>query len=246
MTKYLCALLCMLLLSASARADVRTTSVSMTPAAKNPVSIGRGGLYTSSVDGKPHLVDLYGNEYAAGEARHIYVAAGAPVGAVLGDCWADSTDSYRLYCKEGAGNLRQRPDLNVPGSLGISASPAVFLAHADSAVATKYLGAAGSGAAASAQVVLFVSHAAQSVRYLVCTAGTAPGGIVTDSFTVQKSSDRGATWSDTSSSCSLTGTAKTCASAGTALLAAYEWLAVKVVRGAASLSAAYNCEVVVN
>lgn len=233
-------------LPASAHADTRTTSVSMTPTTPSPIPAGRGGLYTSSTDGKPRLVSSTGTEYPAGEARRIYVSAGAPGGAVLGDCWVDSTDAHRLWCKEGAGNLRQRTDVGSAGAIGIPASPAVFLAHADTAAGTKYLGGAGQAAAASAQIVLFVAHSAQSIRYLACTAGTAPGGVVSDTLTVQKSSDQGATWSDTSSSCSITGAGKTCYSAGTVLLAAYDWLAVKVVRDALSLSSAFSCEVVVN
>jgi hypothetical protein len=238
--------LSLFLLPSSARADTRPTSVSMTPTTPSPVPAGRGGLYTSSTDGKPRLVGTTGTEYPAGEARRIYVSAGAPGGAVLGDCWVDSTNNYLLYCKESAGNLRQRPDLGVPGALGIPASPAVILAHADTAAGTKYLGGAGQAAAASSQVVLFVSHSAQSIRYLACTAGAAPGGVVSDTVTVQKSSDQGATWSDTASSCSLSGAGKTCYSAGVVLLAAYDWLAVKIVRDALSVSSAFSCEVVVN
>lgn len=234
------------LLPAGASADTRTTSVSMTPTTPSPIPAGRGGLYTSSTDGRPRLVGTAGTEYPAGESRHIYTVAGAPGGAVLGDCWTDSTDSHRLYCKEGAGSLRQRPDLSVPGAIGLPASPAVVLAHADTAAGTKYLGGAGYGAAASAQIVLFVSHSAQSVRYLACAAGTAPGGVVSDVLTVQKSSDQGATWVDAASACSLTGASKTCSSAATVLLAPFDWLAVKVVRDALSVSSGFSCEVVVN
>jgi hypothetical protein len=238
--------LALLLAPAIAHSDTRTTSVSMTPQASSPIASGRGGLYTKSSDGRPRLVTTAGTEYPAGEARHIYISAGAPGGAVLGDCWIDSTNNHLLYCKESAGNLRQRLDLTIPGAISIPASPAVLLAHADTAAATKYLGGAGYGAAAAAQIVLFVSHSAQSIRYFACTAGTAPGGAVSDVLTVQKSSDYGATWADTASVCTLTGTAQTCFSASTALLAAYDQLAVKIVRNGLSVGAAYSCEIVVN
>ena len=238
--------LSLFLLPGSARADTRTTSVSMTPVSASPIPAGRGGLYTSSVDGKPRFVDTAGVEYPSGEARHIYTVAGAPGGAVLGDCWVDSTSNYLLYCKESAGNLRQRTDVGSAGAIGIPASPAVFLAHSDTAAGTQYLGGADRGAASASQVVLFVSHSAQSIRYLVCTAGTAPGGIVSDVFTVQKSSDQGATWADVGSTCTLTGAAQTCYSAGVVLLAKYDWLALKLVRNALSVGAAYSCQVVVN
>lgn len=236
----------LLLLAHNAEADTRTTSVSMTPVASSPIPAARGGLYTSSADGKPRFVDVNGVEYPAGEARHLRVSAGAPGGAVLGDCWVDSTDSYTLYCKEGTGILRQRKDLSVPGAISIPASPGVFLAHADTAAGTQYLGGADRGAAAVSQVVLFVAHSAQSIRYLVCTAGAAPGGIVSDVLTVQKSSDQGASWADTGSTCTLTGVAKTCPSVAVVGLAPFDWLAVKVVRDALSTGAAYSCEVVVN
>lgn len=236
----------LLLMPSPAEADTRTTSVSMTPVSSSPIPAARGGLYTSSTDGKPRFVDVGGVEYPAGEARHAYVSPGAPGGAVLGDCWVDSTDNYTLYCKESAGNLRQRKDLSVPGAISIPASPGVFLAHADNAAGTQYLGGADRGAAAASQVVLFVAHSAQSVRYMACTAGTAPGGVVSDVITVQKSSDQGMTWGDTGSTCTLTGVAKTCPSAAVVALAPYDWLAVKVVRNALSSGAAYGCQVVVN
>lgn len=236
----------LLILPFRAGADLRTTSVSMTPVSSSPVPAARGGMYTSSVDGKPHFVGVNGVEYPAGEARHVYTSAGAPGGAVLGDCWVDSTDSYTLYCKESAGNLRQRKDLSVPGAVSIPASPAVWRAHADTAMGTKYLGGADRGAAASAQVVLFAAHSAQSIRYLACTAGTAPGGMVSDVLTVQRSTDQGATWTDTSSVCTITGAAQTCSSAAVTGLNPFDLLAVKVVRDAFSSSAAYNCTGVVN
>lgn len=203
-------------------------------------------MYTSSADGKPHFVDVSGMEYPAGEARHIYTSAGAPGGAILGDCWVDSADGYTLYCKESAGILRQRKDFSVPGAISIPASPGVFRAHADTASGTKYLGGADRAAAASAQVVLFTAHSAQSLRYLVCTAGTAPGGMAFDVLTVQRSTDQGATWTDTSSTCTFTGSGKTCSSAAVTALNQFDELAVKIVRDALSISAAYNCTAVVN
>lgn len=99
-------------------AGQRAVSFEMTPTASNPVASGLGGLYTKSSDGKPRLVSASAVEYPAGEARHVFTAAGAPVGAVLGDCWTDSTDNYRLYCKESTGSLAQRVDLNSPGPIG--------------------------------------------------------------------------------------------------------------------------------
>ena len=227
-------------------AGQRAVSFEMTPTASNPVASGLGGLYTKSSDGKPRLVSASAVEYPAGEARHIYTAAGAPGGAVLGDCWTDSTDDYRLYCKESTGNLAQRTDVVTSGSIGVVASPGVFLAHADTAAGTKFLGGATFGAASAAQNVLFVAHSVQSVRYIACSVGTAPGGIISDVVTVQKSSDHGATWSDTASTCTVTGSGKTCSNGATALLAQFDRLAVKIVRDALSSSADYSCEIVVS
>lgn len=226
--------------------DTRTDSVSMTPRATNPIPSGRGGLYTLSSTGKPQLVDAAGLLYPAGEARHIYTYAGAPGAAVLGDCWIDSTDTYRLWCKEGVGNIRQRTDVNATGNIGIAASPAVFLAHADSALATQYLGGVAYGAASATQLTMFVVHTAQSVRKLACSFGTAPGGVVSDVITVQKSSDHGATWADLATTCTVTGAGQTCNSVVVSALAQYDRLAVKIVRNALSASADYNCEIVVS
>lgn len=96
----------------------RASSIEMTPQASNPVPAAVGGMYTKSSDGIPRLVDTSSNEYRAGDAKHVVISAGIPGGAVLGDCWIDSTDSHRLYCKEDAGELPQRTDLNSPGPIG--------------------------------------------------------------------------------------------------------------------------------
>lgn len=76
--------------------------------------------------------------------------------------------------------------------------------------ATKYLVSPGA-AAANAQVPLHVVDAGAQggkLRNLRCSLTTAPGGTDTVVFTVQKSSDNGATWVDTTLTCTITGNAK--------------------------------------
>lgn len=232
------------LLFVAATAAYRTSSVEMTPLASSTITAGYGGLYTRSSDGRPRLVSSTGTEYRAGTASDVILSAGAPGGAVLGSCWVDSTDAHRLWCKESAGNLRQRTDVSTSGSIGIAASPAVFLAHADTAVGTQYLGGPGYAAAAAAQVTLFVAHSAQTVRKLQCSLGTAPGGVVSDTFTVQTSTDNGATWGDVATTCTITGAAQTCSSVVTSMVALGDRIALKIVRNALSVSADFNCEIV--
>jgi hypothetical protein len=224
----------------------RSSSFEMTPVSSSPVVAGMGGMYTRSSDGRPRLVSTAGVEYRAGTASDVVISAGAPGAAVLGSCWIDSTDSNRLWCKETAGNLRQRTDVASAGSIGIAASPGVFLGHADSVLGTQYLGAAGLASAAATQITLFVAHSAQTVRKLQCSLGTAPGGVVSDVVTVQVSSDNGATWADSATTCTITGAAQTCSSVVTSSVALGDRLAIKVVRNALSVSADHNCEVVVS
>lgn len=234
------------LLVAVSLAAYRTSSVEMSLQAASPITLGVGGLYTKSSDGRPRLVSSTGTEYRAGTASDIVISAGTPGGAVLSSCWSNSSDGYKLYCKESAGNLPQRTDVSTTGSIGIAASPALFLAHADTAAATKYLGGPAYGAASATQIALFVAHSVQSVRKLQCSAGTAPGGAVSDVFTVQSSSDHGATWGDVATTCTMTGTDQSCSSVVTATLAVGDLLAVKIVRNGLSVSADYNCEVLVS
>lgn len=90
----------------------------------NPFATGTPGLYSKNTDGKPRLVSEAGYEYIAGTATDIRSSAGAPSGISLGSCWMDSTDSYRMYCKESSGNIAQRPDLLSPGTIGCGGTPA--------------------------------------------------------------------------------------------------------------------------
>lgn len=136
--------------------------------------------------------------------------------------------------------------INLTGAVALAGYPHSFLAHADTAAATVYLGGADRGAAAATQVALFVAPAAGTVRGMACTMGTAPGGIVSDVFTLQKSSDQGSTWSDTASTITITGAGMTGSdTTHFPTVAQYDLLAVKIVKDGASVSAAYNCQVTV-
>lgn len=97
---------------------LRSTAFEMTPQLSNPISAGMGGLYANSTDGRPRLVSSSGVEYRAGTASDILISAGTPGSAVLGSCWSNSADGYKLTCKESAGNLRQRFDGTAPGTFG--------------------------------------------------------------------------------------------------------------------------------
>lgn len=105
--------------------------------------------------------------------------------------------------------------------------------------ATKFLSAPGTGAAAAAQVELMVvPQGGGVIANLQASDGTAPGGTDSDIYTVQKSSDNGGTWADTTLTATITGAAKSAQDiAHTPAVAAGDILAIKVVASATSLGA---------
>src|SRR5579871_3004053 len=105
-----------------------------------------------------------------------------------------------------------------------------FAAAAPAAGATKW-GALGAVAVQNAQSPLYVAgYAGETVRNLKVSVGTAPGVGETLAFTVQKSSDNGATWVDTALTCTIAGTSKAASDLAHAVaLAAGDLLALKMV-----------------
>lgn len=97
--------------------------------------------------------------------------------------------------------------------------------------ATKYLPRAGN--VASAQAPLAIVTRAGVLRSLRVSLNVAPGGSDTAIFTVQKSSDNGATWTDTTLTCTVTGSAKSASdTTHFPAVAAGDLLAVKAVSSA--------------
>lgn len=116
-----------------------------------------------------------------------------------------------------------------------------FHGAASSALATQYLGPAASTASAT-EVALFTAPETLTVAKLVCTAGTAPGGIVSDTLSIISKAS-GGSWGGLATTCVITGSSKTCSSSLTASLAQYDAVGIKIVRDALSVGADYNCEV---
>lgn len=113
---------CLLGVADNAKAGgINTDWVQMTPRASSPIPSARGGLYTSSVTGRPTLVDSSGNSFTIGVGSSWVASAGPPPGAVIGDCWRDTTDGNKVYCKESSGIVAQRSDVASPGSFGSGA-----------------------------------------------------------------------------------------------------------------------------
>lgn len=202
--------------------------------------------WTSSPVNDSLLVHKAGSETITGvknfAAAPVFAAGLTASGAVAND-FSGGSGTF----KTSTGAVTIGPGaISLTGALALAGYPHGFLAHADTAAATVYLGGADRGAAAATQVALFVAPAAGSVRALTCTEGTAPGGIVSDVFTVQKSSNQGAAWSDTTSTVTITGSAMTAADVTHfPTVAQYDWLAVKIVKDGLSVSAVYNCQVLV-
>ena len=107
---------------------------------------------------------------------------------------------------------------------------------------TKYMGDR-SQAKAAAQVPRYaVRFTGEKIRNLWVSLITAPGGVDTVVVTVQKSSDDGATWSDTALTCTVTGAAKSNSDLTHVVsLTAGDLLAVKAVSSAGT---AADCTVV--
>ena len=99
--------------------------------------------------------------------------------------------------------------------------------------ATKYLGDV-SQAKAAAQVPRYVCRfTGETIRNLAASLITAPGGADTVVFTVQKSSDNGATWTDTALTCTISAAGKAASDlTHSASLTAGDLLAVKAVSSA--------------
>jgi len=98
--------------------------------------------------------------------------------------------------------------------------------------ATKYMIRGSAAVAASAACIATVTRTGV-LRRLYANLLTAPGGTDTVAFTIQKSSDNGATWSDTTLTCTITGTAKgNSDTTHTPAVTAGDLLAVKMVSSA--------------
>lgn len=117
-----------------------------------------------------------------------------------------------------------------------------FHAAAATATGTQYLGVAGTSAASSSQIALFTAPEALTVRKVVCTFDTAPGGMVVDTATIV-SRTSGGSWTARASTCAVTGSAATCSGTTTTTLAQYERVGLQLARDALSSSAGYDCEV---
>jgi hypothetical protein len=105
--------------------------------------------------------------------------------------------------------------------------------------ATKFATAPGQ-AGAAAQIPLYVARfTGETVRNLQVCIATAPGGTDTVIFTIQKSSDNGATWTDTTITCTpVAGTGKTGSDlTHSVMLTAGDMLALKMVSSGATAAA---------
>lgn len=111
--------------------------------------------------------------------------------------------------------------------------------------ATKYATAPGQ-AGAAAQIPLYIARfTGETVRNLSVNIATAPGGADTVIFTIQKSSDNGGTWTDTTITCTpVAGTGKAASDLTHSVsLTAGDMLAVKMVSSnttAAAITVAFD------
>lgn len=105
--------------------------------------------------------------------------------------------------------------------------------------ATKYLTAVGQNHAAAQVVLCVVPEGFTNIHSLYVSLVTAPGGSDTYAVTVQKSTDNGATWSNTALTCTVTGANKSNSdTTNRPTVAAGNLLAIKAVSSAGTAAAA--------
>jgi len=104
--------------------------------------------------------------------------------------------------------------------------------------ATKYMSPPGGAGVNASQIMLAVVTRAGVLRNLRVALGTAPGGSDTVAFTVQKSSDQGSTWSDTTLTATISAAAKSASDTShNPAVAAGDYLALKMVSSAGTAAA---------
>lgn len=167
-------------------------------------------------------------------AANLAIASQA-VGDLL---YADSASTFARLADVAAGS--------VLASGGVGAAPAwtangaltglyagQWIGHASGSLtagATKYLQSSDSGGEASTPRPLHLSPVAMQVLVFSCTLETEPGTGESVTFTVVQSTDRGASYSDTTATCTISGTAKECTdSTHHPTTAQYDLLGVKLV-----------------
>lgn len=136
----------------------------------------------------------------------------------------------------GAASYRAIVAADIPGSSLTSVYAAQWLAHASgglTAGGTKYLQTSDSAGEAASQKEIYLAalpSASAQVLAFGCVLKTAPGSGESVVFTVQKSTDQGASFSDTTATCTISGTSKTCAdTTNHPTTAQFDLLAVKIV-----------------
>lgn len=167
-------------------------------------------------------------------AANLAIASQA-VGDIL---YADTTSTFARLADVAAGS--------VLASGGVSAAPAwtangsltglyagQWVGHASgnlTAGGTKYLQSSDSGGEATTPRPLHLSPVAMQTLLFSCVLEVAPGTGESVTFTLVQSTDRGSTYSDTTATCTISGTAKECTdSTHHPTTAPYDLLGVKLV-----------------
>lgn len=206
-----------------------------------------GGVYSAPAVGDPIAVQRFGQSVGLLSANQTIVR-GDPLGAISG-----TGGQLGLFIPgQGmkyvgiAAQSKTTTGTALYIEVDLGANPKVVTIEKVSGFAattfqnaTKFMSAPGTGAAAAAQVVLgVVPHGGGVLANLMVDDGTAPGGADTDAFTVQKSSDHGGTWTDTTLTATITGAAQAASDVThQTAVAAGDLLAIKIVASATSAGA---------
>lgn len=201
---------------------------------------GRACSYLLAADSQVYDVDAAGLVLKSHAAKSFRASSNcsALASPANGDVCFDSTlGAFRFY-SAGWASAATKTDVAAVRTYSIHG-------HADTAAGVKYLGPPAYGAAASTPIVLFTAPQALTVQRIVCTLGTAPGGMVADSIAVA-SMPTGGSWAALATSCTVTGSSTTCTGTTTSALAQYDSVGIQITRNALSVSATYDCEVAVS
>lgn len=121
-------------------------------------------------------------------------------------------------------------------SSAVSAYTVIYSSQTGNATfgaATVYLGPLGTAAAQVAQIPIGMAIRNGTIGKLFASIKTAPGGSDTATITIQKSSNQGASWSDTILTCPISASGVTCQdNTHNASVSAGDWFATKLVSSA--------------
>lgn len=225
-------------------ARLRGAALELSPVAANPSASGVVNLWASSSDKKLRYRDVDGTTL-------VFSAPGGDVSGTFAAMVVNGLGGRPLNTDEPAANdlLRWSGTEWGPAAMGAGlldglAPPASRASGgATSAIAggaTRYLASSLTASTSDTPLVIFTEGS--TLRRLFCFTETAPGSGQSATYTVRKYT--GGSWADTTITCTVSGTGKTCSDLlHTGIVSAGDMVGVKAVQSASSVAAGVLCTV---